>query len=269
MKPLTKYLFFLGWFHFFYNVTAWDFTLPQANKPSYWVRQLGSRVELKKDLVENPRDPNRFARLAEAMLDIGNLDKAGYYLNAGWRKGTPSAYLSLISGKYHQMQGNSYQAASHLFRALVLSRQEEPRYFHEYCQFLFQQENYDKALHWTKLGLHLHSNDFILRYMLALVYIKLEHLKNAELALHEALQLEPQNTFALYNMSFFHALTKNTDGTLYYLRRAAFCGYRQIEYINTAPVFDLIREHPQALLIFEQIAKNQLRYRLSTSFNKI
>jgi Flp pilus assembly protein TadD len=119
------------------------------------------------------------------------------------------------------------------------------------------------------MGLHLHPMDFVLRYLLALIYARIGHLNNAELAFYEAMQIEPQSPFVHYNLAYFHAVKSNQDGTIYHLRRAAFCGYRNIKQINNEPAFNFIREHPQALLIFEQIGRNQLRHKVATSFNKI
>lgn len=269
IKPLVRSFLLFCWMACFSPVLCWDFTLPLIGKPAYFVRQPGYRTQLKKDLLEDPLNPDRFARMAEAQLDIGNLHKAGRYLESGWKKGRESAYLSLISGKFQFASGNFPQAEQQFFRALVLSRQEEERYFHEYCSFLFATEKYDKALHWTEMGLHLYTQDFTLRYLLALIYARMGHRNNAELAFYEAMQIEPQFPFVHYNLAYFHATNANQDGAIYHLRRAAFCGYRDIKHINNEPAFDFIREHPQALLIFEQIGRNQLRHKVATSFNKI
>jgi Flp pilus assembly protein TadD len=269
IKPLMRLLFVFCCVLNVTSVFGWDFSLPRIGKPAYYVRQPGYRTQLKKDLLENPLDPDLFARMAEAQLDVGNLQKAGRYLESGWKKGRESAYLSLVSGKFQFAHGHIPQAGQQLFRALVLSKQEEPRYFHEYCAFLFATEKYEKALHWTQMGLHLHPMDFVLRYLLALIYARIGHLNNAELAFYEAMQIEPQSPFVHYNLAYFHAVKSNQDGTIYHLRRAAFCGYRNIKQINNEPAFNFIREHPQALLIFEQIGRNQLRHKVATSFNKI
>jgi tetratricopeptide (TPR) repeat protein len=222
---------------------------------------------LKKELHDNPTNLLAAVKIAELYLKKKNYPKAFYWLELARSKQAHFDYFYLITGDYYSEKSPD-KALNFYLKALKLS-DKKPRYFFSVARQNFQMERFEEAFHWTNLGLKIHSDCLQLKILLGLIYCKLKHWKNATTAFLEARELNPDHAETLYNLALVQTYLKDWELALKFLRDSAFCGFHDYKKINSSKQFLEFQNHPQFLLIQEQIRENQLRYNLHYQFKKI